>query len=288
MFIDKTFPPDESSLTWADDPEDSDPVWFFRHLSKGWKRISDFSSEQQPRLWGDRGPRPSDIVEGNLGISWIHGPLSALAEWPDRIQTLIQSSETSPNGIYKVYFYIMNEKRSVVVDDFVPFYVTEDGLEVPINSIANQGVNASSNWAILLEKAMAKLYVNYANLNNGTQEESLRALTGMPVHTFFNDEHSDEAMFALIEQGGKNGWVMTASSLHPQDGIQAMHVYTVLGTLTLNRTSPFEREEKVIKLRSTWGSENFDGPWSDEAKEWDQELMLQAGHEVKDDGIFFI
>jgi|APSaa5957512535_1039671.scaffolds.fasta_scaffold117950_2 hypothetical protein len=33
----------------------------------------------------------------------------------------------------------------------------------------------------MLEKAMAKLNVNYANLNEGFPGEALRALTGMPT-----------------------------------------------------------------------------------------------------------
>lgn len=36
-------------------------------------------------------------------------------------------------------------------------------------------------WLVLLEKAFAKLNLNYANLDGGMQYEAMRALTGQPI-----------------------------------------------------------------------------------------------------------
>ena len=41
---------------------------------------------------------------------------------------------------------------------------------------------------LILEKAYAKINMNYANLDGGFGEESLRALTGMPIDQFFTAE----------------------------------------------------------------------------------------------------
>ena len=160
-----------------------------------------------------------------------------------------------------------------MVDDYLPYAVTDEHGHILLNTQMNNETASPSFWVALAEKGFAKAFVNYANLDGGDQMESLRALTGMPVHTYYNTEYTDIGMFALIEEGEENDWVMTASCLKSNQGLAPLHVYTVLGTVTLNRTEPFDRPEKLIKLRNTWGSENFTGPWSDEAKEWNEELM---------------
>ena len=45
---------------------------------------------------------------------------------------------------------------------------------------------------IILEKAYAKLNMNYANLDAGWGRESLRALTGMPVDELFTKDLNEE------------------------------------------------------------------------------------------------
>ena len=36
-------------------------------------------------------------------------------------------------------------------------------------------------WAVILEKAFAKVFINYSNLNGGLAPEALRVLTGAPI-----------------------------------------------------------------------------------------------------------
>jgi hypothetical protein len=36
-------------------------------------------------------------------------------------------------------------------------------------------------WLVILEKAMAKLNINYVGINGGTPGEALRFMTGMPT-----------------------------------------------------------------------------------------------------------
>lgn len=44
----------------------------------------------------------------------------------------------------------------------------------------------------MLEKAFAKLNVNYTGLNSGTPGEALRALTGMPVSAHNSSGMTDD------------------------------------------------------------------------------------------------
>ena len=77
-------------------------------------------------------------------------------------------------------FYIRGQPVKIVVDDRIalspnPGNYYEDS---PINSRVSPN---GAWWLIILEKAYAKLNVNYANLNGGLPLQALRDLTGMPV-----------------------------------------------------------------------------------------------------------
>lgn len=54
-------------------------------------------------------------------------------------------------------------------------------------------------WLVLLEKAFAKLYINYANLDGGLPAEALRTLTGMPVMTYRSGTQKSDVLFKAIQ-----------------------------------------------------------------------------------------
>jgi calpain-15 len=62
----------------------------------------------------------------------------------------------------------------ITIDDRIPIY--ENG--TPVNARPSP---YGGWWLVLLEKAFAKLNLNYANIVGGLQNEALRALTGQPV-----------------------------------------------------------------------------------------------------------
>lgn len=41
-------------------------------------------------------------------------------------------------------------------------------------------------------------------------------------------------------------------------------------------------------MRNPWGNETYHGPWSDASSEWSDDLRDEAGHEIANNGIFFI
>ena len=56
-------------------------------------------------------------------------------------------------------------------------------------------------WLVMLEKAYAKLNVNYANLNDGTPGEALKALTGMPTTGYTIERKSLSYIWETITDG---------------------------------------------------------------------------------------
>jgi hypothetical protein len=116
---------------------------------------------------------------------------AALAEWPERLQKVFTNTEYSSNGIFEVNLFLRGEQVKVSVDDRLP---TED------NSLYNSKKSPNgAYWLPILEKAMAKFYVNYSNLNGGDMEESLIALTGMPTTTVYSNKETADSMFKIIK-----------------------------------------------------------------------------------------
>ena len=80
-----------------------------------------------------------------------------------------------------MYFYIRGEKVSVTIDDRIPVLNLGENYTTPYPPINSKPPPSGAWWLVMLEKAYAKLNVNYTNLNGGTPGEALRSLTGMPV-----------------------------------------------------------------------------------------------------------
>lgn len=47
-------------------------------------------------------------------------------------------------------------------------------------------------------------------------------------------------------------------------------------------------EHRLLKLRNPWGQKEWTGAWSDNSSLWTDELRVELGASVDEDGIFFI
>ena len=117
-------------------------------------------------------------------------------------------------------------------------------------------------WVPLVEKAFAKMNVNYANLDGGMQYEAIRALTGMPVEVLRTADLDEEKVWDKLKAKEQN--LVTASCLKDYNGLIGGHAYTVLGTLELNGT-------RLVQLRSAVGTEKYIGPYGNSDPQWTPE-----------------
>ena len=64
------------------------------------------------------------------------------------------------------------------------------------------------------------------------------------------------------------------------------HAYSVLNIYYFNYEGKII---KLIKLRNPWGEKEFNGQWSDNSLEWNDELRKLVNFEgVRDEGIFYM
>ena len=86
----------------------------------------------------------------------------------------------------------------------------------------------------ILEKAYAKLNVNYAQITGGIGEEAFRALTGMPITDYAG--LSAEEYWKVIKDGDANNYIMYAGCCSQEYGdLVTAHAYTLYGVVELKQ-----------------------------------------------------
>ena len=112
--------------------------------------------------------------------------------------------------------------------------------------------------------------------------QSFRDLTGMPVERFETAKQTQEEFFKIVHGADKRKWSMVGTCMVSAFGLHDMHAYTILDSIILKKDGkPFQ---ELVKMRNPWGSENYNGDWSDGDSKWTPDLMKQAGHVSCDDG----
>ena len=140
-FTDSDFPPELSSLANKDDKPDK----ISKMNNTQWKRASEIYPKQEVFI---DGIEPNDINQGALGNCYFLAVLSAMAEFPDRVQACFHTKTVNDAGIYLMRFYINGAEYPVYVDDYLP---------VRHNRPCFSSSRVGELWVILLEKAWAKL-----------------------------------------------------------------------------------------------------------------------------------
>lgn len=280
-YYDKEFPAEASSVVGfgtATTEDDKKKVETMRNYE--FKRLSYVLEDV--KVVQD-GISPNDIFQGQLGDCYYLSALAAVAEHPDRIERIIVQKETSEKGAYCVALNILGQWISVVLDDIFP--VNPRG-SVPFCYTKTQEI-----WAMLLEKAYAKVYGGYWNIGcGGITCEALKDITGAPC-TYIDLEEEDQRSTALktIEDADKKHFIITCSSKgsgehKSEKGIISGHAYTLVSIVHLSDGT------ELLHLRNPWGRGEWKGDWGDESPLWDtpgarEEAGWKSG---EDDGMFYM
>lgn len=209
-----------------------------------WRRPEEFMITDESR--GLRKPTvfydtidPSDLKQGVLGDCWFMSALATIAERPSLVERLFVTKEYNPNGVYRVKLCKNGEWVTVTIDDYFPCFP----LGGPIFS-RNHG---NELWALILEKAYAKLHGSYFSLRGGYSCEALQDLTGCPTlslpfddddvksridsNTFWEEikTFEDEGYLLSVSTPGEDrwadqGWVDDEEN----SGLSPGHSYTIL------------------------------------------------------------
>lgn len=155
-----------SSCFWPDDKpsakgNSTDVIKMYTDRVEGFKRPAEMV-EGEPNLWGKKGILPVGVRQGSLGDCWLLAACSALAEKPERVRRVFGNKDYPKSGIFQINLFYKGEIVRLNVDDKLP--VDSKG-----NLINSKMSENDAWWNVILEKAFAKLNVNYLHLNGGVQ-----------------------------------------------------------------------------------------------------------------------
>lgn len=97
--------------------------------------------------------------------------------------------------MYTIRFFVKGHPHLITLDDEVLFDNKNDELY-----FSNPSTKSPSLWGPLLEKAWAKMLMNYSNIDAGQSHIALRAILGCPViqYNFGYLNMSNKAIWNLI------------------------------------------------------------------------------------------
>ena len=297
-FIDPLFPPSTSSITGQLDLYTyTDPYPSRRFKSSQlfnidisnikWQRPKDIFNNQPFSLF-DGKIKASDSIQGRIGDCYFLSAISALAEHPQMVYQIFKTLTIVDNGCYEIALRLNGEWKIVIVDDYFP---CSSKTNLPIFCKPN----ANEIWAMLLEKAWAKVNGGYINIDAGFTIEVLSTLTPFPTEMVYHNELSKEDLWKMIYESNNNEHILTCITKCDEDiekhGLVPGHSCTLVSAVEKNVKG---NVMKLLKIRNPWGYEessrkdrNYSGIESN------GEIMNQLSnsdckYKGKEDGMFWM
>ncbi|GMS96327.1 hypothetical protein PENTCL1PPCAC_18502 [Pristionchus entomophagus] len=254
-----------------------------------WKRPSDIVDNPQLIV---EGHSRFDVKQGALGDCWLLAAVANLTLRDELFYRVVppdQSFTENYAGIFHFQFWRYGKWVDVVIDDMLP---TVNGKLYYMHSAEH-----NEFWSALLEKAYAKLYGSYENLEGGSTAEALEDFTGGLTESFDLKKTEAQTILAMLVRGFQMGSLFGCSiAADPNikeaicpNGLVRGHAYsiTALHTVKISRG-----DQVMLRIRNPWGnSDEWNGPWSDGDVRWedvseDQKRTMQVT--FKKDGEFWI
>ncbi|NXJ31672.1 CAN14 protein, partial [Ciconia maguari] len=239
------------------------------------------------------------LCQGLVENCWFLAALEALTFHQDILAAVVpqnQSFQRKYAGIFHFRFWHFGEWVDVVVDDRLP--VNEAGELVFVSSVYKNVF-----WGALLEKAYAKLYGSYEDLQIGQVSEALVDFTG-GVNIRIKLAAAPPDLWDILTRATYSRSLMGCQThlgvYFPsvslpciqatkvlKNGLVAGHAYTVTG---IRKVTCEYGPENLVRLRNPWGKIEWKGDWSDSSYKWEllspkEKILLRK---KKEDGEFWM
>lgn len=301
-FLDENFPPNENSLLKGYNSYHipvsltTDIPIERTQLQKKWKNLK-WMRQSEFLNYNTIFPNEiesSDIIPNTFSNPNFISVISALAEFPKRIEKLFLSSDINNGGIYGVKICKDGLLKEIVVDDYLPVDNNKE--------LAFSHDNKNSLWVPILEKCYAKAYGSYNLIELKDVEGILRDLTYAPVVTL--DNSNDDLIQELVD-AYNNNWIILASAgdteaslellrelgLKPDYEYAIIYVYCLSAkdmTNTFNNTAYNDDNYKtLLKIRNLWGDIEWIGDWSEISTFWNEDSKRILNYK-KNDSCFYM
>lgn len=251
-----------------------------------------------------------DLLQGRIGDCWLIAALACVAERPEILQQVIGTKTVDPRGKYTFYLWnqIKNQKgnkwEQIVIDDYIP-------VDPKSNRPKFAQAHGNEIWAMLIEKAFAKMYGSYSALEGGQMSWALSAITGNPAlhfdktgragqwraiqdNYYTEEEFTDEQFFNFLWKLRRNGAFICCAGIAQMDrkGLIDGHAYSITKLQKVQADLTSGSFLQMVQIRNPHGGGEWQGAWSDKSVSWNQfpsvrDALLGAGG-GKEDGSFWM
>uniref|UniRef100_A0A8C6LIJ1 Calpain-3 n=1 Tax=Nothobranchius furzeri TaxID=105023 RepID=A0A8C6LIJ1_NOTFU len=302
LFEDDSFPATVESLGFKELGHKSNKV-----KNIVWKRPKEICENPQFIVGG---ASRTDICQGDLGDCWLLAAIACLTlneKLLFRVVPQEQSFSENYAGLFHFQFWRYGDWVDVVIDDRIPTFNNQ--------LVFTKSAERNEFWSALLEKAYAKLHGSYEALKGGNTTEAMEDFTG-GVTEFYEMKEAPKELYKIMKKALERGSLMGCSidvrlfnlsqikrslfllyvwfqSLVPArfetrtvTGLVKGHAYSVTAV-----DEHKDSKVRLVRLRNPWGQVEWNGPWSDNSKEWttlskDEKDKLQ--HQSAEDGEFWM
>jgi len=266
-FKDSEFPHETCYLEPDLEPEE----FLKKYPDIKWKRPTEIMSQQQQAITVFNAFIPGDISESPLKGCEFYSALAVMAEFPQRLSRVFRTKEINKQGIYSLSFMVAGISLEILLDDYFPCI----GHSRPLYSkpLGNE------LWFLLLEKAFAKLYGGYQEIENIGIVESLEVLSGMPVSQHMFKDVNEDRLWRKLMDYDKRNYILCVGEKKVNSKnnrfFNIVNLYEVDGC-------------RLLKIRNHYGEYNWTGDFSVNSPVWSKALRDQVGYSSNDKSCFYM
>lgn len=302
IFTDHSFPADQTMISWKEYPRTIGGLSKYLSWFKDFRRPRDLHDVTKNSgqgaippvsLFGSEYEKTGKMLDygfeqGSLGDNYFLTFLAALSEIDGFIPSIFHQGKYNHEGIFALRVFVKGRPEEVTVDDLFPTYNNQPAFSKPSQD--------GGWWMPLVEKAYAKVNINYEMITSGQQSEAARFLTGAPSQDFETNTATTEELWDSLALNLRKQHIITAACFNEFQGLQAGQ--GVIVKAFTKYTYPDGTALRLLKVKNPWKrcpdgckdgqKQEYSGRFNSKDSLWTDDLKQKAGFEKLRAGEFFM